>query len=101
MTRALALLFAVVAVLACAGQARAQEFDMRDIMGGGPNFRGGGGGGSSPIGFGIGCVDLSLGRASIAQRFANTWTQREFHTSCRQAIRPSWPKRPVGSPKDG
>mgnify|MGYP002682543054 CR=1 FL=1 len=48
MTRALALLFAVVAVLACAGQARAQEFDMRDIMGGGPNFRGGGGGGSSP-----------------------------------------------------
>ena len=49
MTRALALLFAVVAVLACAGQARAQEFDMRDIMGGGPNFRGGGGGGSSPI----------------------------------------------------
>ena len=49
MTRALALLFAVVAVLACAGQARAQEFDMRDIMGGGPNFRGGGVGGSSPI----------------------------------------------------
>ena len=49
MTRALALLFAVVAVLACAGQARAQERDMREIMGGGPNFRGGGGGGSSPI----------------------------------------------------
>ena len=49
MTRALALLFAVVAVLACAGQARAQELDMREIMGGGPNFRGGGGGGSSPI----------------------------------------------------
>ena len=49
MTRALALLFAAVTVLACAGQVRAQELDMREIMGGGPNFRGGGGGGSSPI----------------------------------------------------
>jgi len=49
MTRALALLFAAVTILACAGQAQAQGLDMRDIMGGGPNFRGGGGGGSSPI----------------------------------------------------
>ena len=49
MTRALTLLFAAVTVLACAGQARAQELDMREIMGGGPNFRGSGGGGSSPI----------------------------------------------------
>ena len=49
MTRALALLFAAVTVLACAGQVRAQELDMREIMGGGPNFRAGGGGGSSPI----------------------------------------------------
>jgi lipoprotein-anchoring transpeptidase ErfK/SrfK len=47
MTRAFALLFAAVVVLAGAGQARAQGFfDMRDVMGGGGNF---GGGGSSPI----------------------------------------------------
>ena len=47
MTRACALLFAAVVVLAGAGQARAQGFfDMRDIMGGSDNFRGGG---SSPI----------------------------------------------------
>jgi len=39
------LLFAAVTVLAAAGQAQAQV-DMRDLMGGGPNFRGGG---SSPI----------------------------------------------------
>jgi lipoprotein-anchoring transpeptidase ErfK/SrfK len=47
MTRAFALLFAAVMVLAGAGHARAQGFfDMRDVMGGGANFRGGG---SSPI----------------------------------------------------
>jgi lipoprotein-anchoring transpeptidase ErfK/SrfK len=49
MTRVLALLFAAVMAVAVAGQAQAQEFDLRDIMGGGPSFRGGGGGGSSPI----------------------------------------------------
>jgi L,D-transpeptidase-like protein len=47
MTRAFALLFAAVTLLAGAGQAGAQGlFDMRDIMGGGPNFSMGG---SSPI----------------------------------------------------
>ena len=45
MTRVFALLVAAAAVLAGTGSASAQ-FDMRDIMGGGPNFRGGG---SSPI----------------------------------------------------
>jgi hypothetical protein len=40
MTRGLSLLCAAVAMLA-AGHAQAQGFDMRDIMGGGPNFRGG------------------------------------------------------------
>ena len=52
MTRALALLFAALTMLSGAGPAQAQGFfDMRDIMGGGPNFRGGGysGGGGSPI----------------------------------------------------
>src|SRR4051812_31054913 len=47
MTRVLALLFAAVTVLAAAGQAQAQGVDMRDIMGGGPNFFNGGG--SSPV----------------------------------------------------
>ncbi len=47
MTRACALLLAALTLLAGAGHARAQGlFDMRDIMGGGDNFRGGG---SSPI----------------------------------------------------
>ena len=51
MTRALALLFAAVTLLAGAGQASAQGFgfpgsDTRDIMGGGPYFFGRG---SSPI----------------------------------------------------
>jgi lipoprotein-anchoring transpeptidase ErfK/SrfK len=47
MSRAIALLFAAVTMLAGAGHAHAQGlFDMRDIMGGGPNF---GGGGASPI----------------------------------------------------
>ena len=46
MIRVFALLFAAVTLLAGAGQARAQGFDMRDIMGGGPNFSIGG---SSPI----------------------------------------------------
>jgi lipoprotein-anchoring transpeptidase ErfK/SrfK len=45
MTRAFAVLLAAVTVLAGAGQARAQTFDSRDIMGGGPNFRTG----ASPI----------------------------------------------------
>ncbi len=51
MTRALALLFAALAILSGAGPVQAQGFfDMRDIMGGGPSFRGGGsGGGGSPI----------------------------------------------------
>ena len=49
MIRAFALLFAAVTVLAGAGPAQAQGFDLRDILGGGPNFRGGGYGGSSPI----------------------------------------------------
>jgi lipoprotein-anchoring transpeptidase ErfK/SrfK len=47
MTRVLALLIATFAVLA-GGQAQAQNFDSRDIMGGGPNFFGGRGG-ASPI----------------------------------------------------
>jgi lipoprotein-anchoring transpeptidase ErfK/SrfK len=46
MIRAYALLFAAVMMLAGAGHAQAQLFDMRDIMGGGPNFSLGG---SSPI----------------------------------------------------
>lgn len=50
MTRAFAYLFAALMVLAGVGQAQAQDsqgfFDMRDILGGGPNFRMGG---SSPI----------------------------------------------------
>ncbi|CAN7687659.1 L,D-transpeptidase [Bradyrhizobium sp. LjRoot220] len=52
MIRVFALLLAAVTVLAGVGQAQAQEFggffDMRDILGGGPNFRSGGGG-SGPI----------------------------------------------------
>ncbi len=47
MTRAFALLFAAVILLAGAGHARAQGFELPDIMGGGGFFRGGGG--SSPI----------------------------------------------------
>jgi lipoprotein-anchoring transpeptidase ErfK/SrfK len=47
MTRVFALLVAAAAALAIPSGASAQGFfDMRDIMGGGPNFRGGG---SSPI----------------------------------------------------
>ena len=41
MTRGIGLLCAAVTLLA-AGQAQAQGFDMREIMGGGPSFRGGG-----------------------------------------------------------
>ena len=48
MTRVFALLVAAAALVAGTAGASAQGFDMRDIMGGGPNFRGGGGG-SSPI----------------------------------------------------
>ena len=49
MTRAFALMFAAMAMLAGAGHAQAQGFfDSRDIMGGGPDFFGRGGG-SSPI----------------------------------------------------
>ena len=47
MIRALALLVAAVTVLAGAGQARAQDFDMREFLNRGSNF--GGGSGSSPI----------------------------------------------------
>jgi lipoprotein-anchoring transpeptidase ErfK/SrfK len=46
MTRAVVLLFAAVTLLAGAGSARAEGFDSRDFMGGGPNFFSGG---SSPI----------------------------------------------------
>ena len=46
MTRVFALLLAAVTLLAGAGHAQAQGLDMRDLMGGGPNFRAGG---SSPI----------------------------------------------------
>ena len=49
MTRGLGWLCAAATLLA-AGQAQAQGFDIRDIMGGGPNFGGGySGGGASPI----------------------------------------------------
>jgi lipoprotein-anchoring transpeptidase ErfK/SrfK len=48
MIRAIALLFAALTLLAGAGHARAQGLDMRDIMGGGPNFFSRGGG-ASPI----------------------------------------------------
>jgi len=47
MTRALALLVAALAFLAGSGPSRAQGFDMRDIMGGAPNFFSRGG--ASPI----------------------------------------------------
>ena len=47
MTRVFALLVAAAAALAATG-ASAENFDLRDIMGGGPNFRMSGGG-SSPI----------------------------------------------------
>jgi lipoprotein-anchoring transpeptidase ErfK/SrfK len=46
MIRAFALLVAATTLLTGAGHAQAQGFDIRDIMGGGPNF---GAGGSSPI----------------------------------------------------
>jgi lipoprotein-anchoring transpeptidase ErfK/SrfK len=46
MIRAFGLLFAAVTLLAGAGQARAEFFDTRDFMFGGPNF---GYGGASPI----------------------------------------------------
>ena len=46
MIRAFAVLLAAVTLLASAGEGRAEFFDSRDIMGGGPNFFGGG---PSPI----------------------------------------------------
>ncbi|HEX3115206.1 MAG TPA: L,D-transpeptidase [Bradyrhizobium sp.] len=46
MIRIPALLFAAVTLLAGAGGARAESFDIREIFGGGPNFNPGG---SSPI----------------------------------------------------
>src|SRR2546423_15085344 len=49
MTRGLAVLVATVAMLAASGNAQAESFDLREIMGGGPDFRGYGGGGVSPI----------------------------------------------------
>jgi lipoprotein-anchoring transpeptidase ErfK/SrfK len=48
MTRSFAVLVAVMTILATAGHAQAQGFDMREIMGGGPDFRGYSGG-ASPI----------------------------------------------------
>ncbi len=50
MTRVLAWLCAAMTILA-AGQAQAESDDSRDVMGGGPNFRGGGYGygGGSPV----------------------------------------------------
>ena len=53
MTRGLGLLCAAVTLLA-AGHAQAQGFDMRDIMGGGPTFRGGGYSGGYSGGYGAG-----------------------------------------------
>jgi lipoprotein-anchoring transpeptidase ErfK/SrfK len=46
MIRTSALLVAAVTMLAGAGGAQAESFDVRDLFGGGPNFRAGG---SSPI----------------------------------------------------
>jgi lipoprotein-anchoring transpeptidase ErfK/SrfK len=48
MTRRLAVLIAALTMLAVSGNAQAESFDIRDIMGGGPNFRSGGSG-VSPI----------------------------------------------------
>ena len=48
MTRGLGWLCAAAAMLA-AGHAHAESFDVRDLMGGGPNFRGGAYSRSSPI----------------------------------------------------
>jgi lipoprotein-anchoring transpeptidase ErfK/SrfK len=48
MTRRLAVLIAALTMLAVSGNAQAENFDIRDIMGGGPNFRSGGSG-VSPI----------------------------------------------------
>jgi lipoprotein-anchoring transpeptidase ErfK/SrfK len=48
MTRALGLWCAAAMALLAAGHAQAESFDLRDLMGGGPNFRGGGYG-SSPV----------------------------------------------------
>jgi lipoprotein-anchoring transpeptidase ErfK/SrfK len=45
MTRALALLVAIVALLGCNAASRAQGVDMRELMGGGPSFHRYGGGG--------------------------------------------------------
>ena len=46
MTRGLAVLVAAVAMLAVSGNAQAESFDLREIMGGGPDFRGYSGGAS-------------------------------------------------------
>ena len=48
MTRALGFWCAAAMTLLAAGHAQAESFDLRDLMGGGPNFRGGGYG-SSPV----------------------------------------------------
>src|SRR5262245_50513081 len=53
MIRGFGWLFAAVTLLA-AGHAQAQGVDMRDIMGGGPNFRGGGYSGGYRGGYGGG-----------------------------------------------
>ena len=46
MTRALGFWCAAAMALLAAGHAQAEFFDLRDVMGGGPNFRGGGYSGS-------------------------------------------------------
>jgi lipoprotein-anchoring transpeptidase ErfK/SrfK len=48
MTRRMAVLIAALTMLVVSGNAQAENFDIRDIMGGGPNFRSGGSG-VSPI----------------------------------------------------
>lgn len=72
MTRALALLFAALAILSGAGPVQAQGFfDMRDIMGGGPSFRGGGGSPiqrttvSYPVNYAPGTIVISTGERRL------------------------------------
>jgi lipoprotein-anchoring transpeptidase ErfK/SrfK len=58
MTRALGFWCAAAMTLLAAGHAQAESFDLRDIMGGGPNYRGGGYGlGSSPVPRGRAMID--------------------------------------------
>ena len=79
MTRVLALLFVALTMLSGAGHAQAQGFDMRDIMGGGPNFRGGGGGSSRiqrstvsfPSNYAPGTIVISTGERRLYLVLAN------------------------------